>query len=219
MHLQYNQQQKNNHSNPNLLFADNSVVDDEVNRVAVELDLLARSFFREGVRGGILAHHEDEIRQDAILLALNWFTKGNKPASANDESPVRPWNTTHAIAAALKFTKLRYYKRLSKEAERRGGFDEARVGSCNHYFDLKPREWPEATVRELIRQAIHSAVKSSRVSQANGCIALHVFHHEEPVNQVAKRRRVHRTAIYQRLSPVRRELTDVVGTIEMPVLW
>lgn len=219
MHLQYNQQQTNNHSNPNLLSADNSVVDDEVNRVAVELDLLARSFFREGVRGGLLAHQEDEIRQDAILLALKWFANGNKPPSAEDEPPIRPWNAAHAMASALNFTKRRYYKRLNKEAERKAGLDEAHIGSCNHYFDLNPREWPEATVRELIRQAIHLVVKSGRISQANGRIALNVFHHEEPVKQIAKRRKVHRTAIYQRLSPVRRELTDVVGTLEMPVLW
>lgn len=215
MHLQYNQQ-INNNSNP-ISPTFGKSVDCELNRVATELNLLARTFLRDGVLGGILVCLEDDIRQDAILLALKWFMKGNFSPAAEGECPPMPWHSARAMAAALKFTKLRYSKRLHKEAERKAGVDQDCDEGCPHYFDLKPNEWPEATVRELIRQAIHSVVRSGRVSQTNGCIALLVFHDGESVIQIAKRRGVHRTAINQRLVRVRRELKSIVGTIEMPI--
>ena len=191
----------------------------DLNRLAIELDLLARTLFRNDLRGGVLSHHEDEIRQDAILTALRWFAKGNKTSPAENESPAMLWNSARAMAAALKFAKRQYSKRLFKDASQKAELHEARAESCSHYFDLSLTEWPEATVQELIRQAIHLAVKSRRVSRANARIALLVLHDDEPVTRVAERFGVHSTAIYQRLNRVRRSLTDIVGTLEMPLHW
>ena len=45
----------------------------DLNQLGIELDTLARRSLRDGVLRGILKGHEEEVRQEAILLALEWF--------------------------------------------------------------------------------------------------------------------------------------------------
>ena len=186
---------------------------DELNRTAEELNQLARTFLPDDVLGGLLRDREQEIRQDAILLALGWrFRDPEKTETSN----CQPWFAPRALAAALKFTKRRYITTLSAEDERNTTFDEKHLGATLHHFSLECHEWPEGEVVEIIREAIATIVRAGKLNPANGMIATRIFVDHESVKEVAASHRVNRSAIYQRLVRIKAELSSIVDTIELP---
>ena len=63
--------------------------------IAGELDTLARQRLPDRVLQGNLAGYEDEIRQDAILLALSWYLRNR----ADTQHRVKyPWHSARALA-------------------------------------------------------------------------------------------------------------------------
>jgi hypothetical protein len=185
--------------------------------LAAELDCLARKSLRDGLLQGVLSGQEHEIRNDAVLLALQWYVRGGNPAvPTNIEKLVPTWHAPRALAHALKIVKMRLARSLTKGALNTVPIDEANGGSTPHPSDLTPREWPEAITREVICRGIHLAAKCGRISHANACIARLVFLDDMPISQVAMHRGVHRSAVSQQIWRVMRVLPEVLETVEVP---
>jgi hypothetical protein len=193
----------------------------KLDRLAEEIDILTRSSLKDGVLGGILCSHEDEIRQDAILLVLDWLMRGDRE-SAECHVPGKkkskgPWNLSRLVAKALRFCKLRASRHLTSEAIRNESLNELNGGFSIHHADLAPWEWSYAIRRQMALSALQIAVRSGRLSASNACIARQLLSGRMSVEDVATRLKVTSNAIYQRLNRIRRILPDVIAEIEVPL--
>lgn len=189
----------------------------DLDQLGIELDTLARRALRDGVLPGILKGHEDEIRQEAVILALEWFFRPtHEPASAGGESTGSAWHAPRALAKALKIAKLRYAADLSKDAKRMEPLDQSNGGWALHPSDLLPHEWPESVTRDFIKRSIEVAAQIGRISRANARIGRLILVEKITVPEVAEKRGVNRSAIYQQLRRVLKALPTVIERIEAP---
>lgn len=185
--------------------------------LAAELDCLARKSLRDGVLKGVLSGQEYEIRNDAVLLALQWFVRTSDPAMPNNIEKLVPiWHAPRALAHALKIVKMRLARSLTKGTLETVLINETNGGSTPHPSDLTPKEWPAAIAREVLCRGIRLAAKSGLISQANACIARMVYLDDMPISQIAIRRGVHRSAVSQQIWKVKRVLPEILETIEFP---
>ena len=185
--------------------------------LADELDGLARKSLRDGVLKGPLSGQESEIRNEAVILALQWFVRDADPAMpTNIEKPVPIWYAPRALAHALKIVKMRLARSLTKGTLETVPINETNGGSTPHPSDLTPKEWPAAIAQEVLCRGICLAAKSGLISHANACIARLVYLDDIPISQVAIRRGVHRSAVSQQIWKVKRVLPAILETIEVP---
>jgi predicted DNA-binding protein YlxM (UPF0122 family) len=69
----------------------------------------------------------------------------------------------------------------------------------------------------MLREAIKQAIKRNRISPANAAIASGIIFDGISVKDMALRLGVHRSAIYQHMNRVRREIPDIIDTLEVPM--
>jgi hypothetical protein len=188
-----------------------------LDRLAIELDSLARKFLPNGVLRGTLSNQEDEIRNDAVILALRWFLRQDEQCGIpGGGEPLPAWHAPREIANALRFARLRYTDLMLKGALHTEPLDELNGGSTPHPSHLLPHEWPEPITRELLCRGIRLAAGLGRISHANASIARLVYLSGVPVSTVAACRGVHRSAVNQRLRRVNRVLREILEQIEIP---
>ena len=190
----------------------------KLDRLAEEIDTLVRGALKDGVLGGILCGHEDEIRQDAILLVLDWLMRESAECHVTGNKRAKgPWNLSRLVAKALRFCKLRARRHLTTETIRYESLNEFNGGSSVHHTDLEPWEWSTAIRRQMALSALRNAVRSGRLSASNACVARQILSGRMSVEDVATRLKVTGNAIYQRLNRIRRILPDVIAEIEVPL--
>lgn len=185
---------------------------DLLNEAAEELFRLAHERLPDHVLQGALTGHEEDIRQDAILMALRWFLR----AEGDSDHSRKPWCSPRAIAAALRFVKLDYVSALKRQAMTLQSMP-TNPPITLHPVRLAPCDWPTPALQTMIQEAIKIALKDGRISHVNAGIALRVFVDLIPVRELAEQLKVHRSNIYQHLSRVRREIPDILSGIEVPL--
>jgi DNA-binding CsgD family transcriptional regulator len=194
----------------------------DLDRLAREIDAIARGSLRDGVLGGILKGHEGDIRQDAILLILRWVLRGEQEGNDNgltkSEKAERPWNLSHAVAKALRICKMRTARALAKLAKGQETLTEINGGVCSHHSDLSPWDWPNPVKGEMALRGLRVAVKSGQLSHANACVAVLILEGCMSVDQVAKNLKVSSGAIYQQLQRIKRILPSMIDRMEPPHL-
>jgi hypothetical protein len=189
----------------------------EFDNLATELEMLARKSLPDGVRQGIFSNQEAEIRNDAVILALQWFVRRREQTEIICGGERQPaWHAPRELANALKYAKLRHLELVVKGVMPTEPLNEINGGTTPHPSDLLPHECPEPIKREMLSQGIRIAVNSGRISHANACIARLVYLEGIPVSRVAKQRGVHRTAINQRLWRIIPVLREVLEHVEVP---
>ena len=187
---------------------------EELNQTAEELDALARKRLPDRVLGGILTGYEGDIRQDAILLALEWYLRQTIDPGSHSNYP---WHAARAITAALNIHKRDYIKAIKKEAGALRSIPGDGVSVREHPARTSPCDWPLPTKRRVMRKAIRIALRDRRISAANVIVAMGVLIKHIPVKEMAERLGVNRSAVYQHLNRVRREVPDIIDQIEVPV--
>ncbi|MEI7913029.1 MAG: hypothetical protein WCK77_25695 [Verrucomicrobiota bacterium] len=192
----------------------------KLDRLAEEIDILTRSSLKDGVFGGILCGREDEIRQDAILLVLDWLMRGNREIAEchlpGKKRAKGPWNLSRLVAKALRFCKLRTIRHLTKDAGKFETLNELNGGFSIHHTDLAPWEWSASIRREMAIRGLHIAVRSGKLSHSNACVARLILDGWMDVEDVATRLKVTDNAIYQRLNRIRGILPEIIAEIEVP---
>jgi len=97
---------------------------------------------KDGVLRGILCGHEDEIRQEAILLVLDWLMRGDRDSAechvTGEKYSKGQWNLSRLVAKALRFCKLRARHHLAAEEIRNESLTEINGGFSIHHTDLAP---------------------------------------------------------------------------------
>lgn len=175
--------------------------------VAEELIRLAKTRLPNHVLKGVITGYEEDIRQDAVLLALRWYLRNNEP----------DWNAPRAIAAALKYIKGDLLKLRNRESQIMRCMKDQLPITLPHPTQLSPCDWSDAKLKAMIHDAVSLAVKSDRISHACASISLRIYVDEISVKDLATQLNVHRSAIYQHLKRVRREIPDIIDDIEVPL--
>ncbi len=157
---------------------------------------------------------EEDIRQDAVLLSLSRYLKQDVESPG---IPKYPWHAPREIAAALKIQKRDYLKSIKRKREvmQRATYEQDSME--DHPTRVRPCNWSSSTMRMVLREAILTALKNGRISLANAAVGLGLLIEGITVREMAKRRHVSRSAIYQHLSRVRREVPDIIDGIEVPL--
>lgn len=186
---------------------------DHLERVAEELVQLAGNRLRNHVLRGDLTGMEEDIRQDAVLLSLSRYLKHDVESPG---IPKYPWHAPREIAAALKIQKRDYLKSIKRKREvmQRATYEGNAIQ--DHPARIRPCDWSSHAMRTMVRKAIMTALRKGRISHANAAVALGVFVERIPAKQMAERRNVHPSGIYQHLNRVRREISDIIDGIEVP---
>ena len=206
-HTKTNPQNLNNRN-------DREASDDTLEQIAEELTDRARQRLPDGVLQGILRGSEEDIRQEAILLALRWYLRDD---CENRDKPVEAWHAARAIAGALRIIKRDAIKDLLDEADKRHRIDPMPTRIC-HPVMVRACDWPTPVMRDFCHQAIRIAVRDRRISPLNAAVAEAVYVDGIQVLDLAARRKVHRSSIYQHLSRAQRHLRDVIESMEVPLM-
>jgi len=193
--------------------------DANVERVACGLAALARRRLPDFCLTGRLAGHEADIRQDAVMMALEWYRRSRDP---KESKPKYDWNAPRALNGAVAIQIRIYWGRLTRRAEGLRRFAEHRdavaipSASPRHPASVPCGDWPSPVLRGLLARAIEAALDSRRISNANARVATAVLVDQIPVANLARKLNVSHSAIYQHLARVKREIPDIIDGIEVP---
>jgi len=213
------QKHKTNHANKTHT-SKRSLSVEEIDRVVAAFDEATRSRLPDGVLGGVLRHHEAEIRQDAVLIQLRWYLEYHRGLAAGGVRQRRnrrcPWNFPKSAAYALKYAKLRHIDRLATESGNNEPLTEANGGVCQHAVDLPLWRLPKAVRQVMAICGIRLAADRRLISAGNADVARLVLEEGMPIARVAARHGVTRGAIYQQLRRVGAVVSAVIAEIEVP---
>jgi hypothetical protein len=182
--------------------------------IAKQLDELARQKLRDGCLGGLLSGYEPEIRQDSILMVLDWYIREHTP-DGHYQFEGNEWNVPKSLAIAMKYTRLRYIDKISKQPIGTQPASESELGVIKHPVDECQHEWPEHRARALVQEGIVLALSRGQISHSNAVVARMVFCKGEAAAVIAKHLGVHRSAIYQHIRKVTDAIAPLVKNIEV----
>lgn len=198
-------------SNTNKTSRENGCIEN-LDQIAEELEGLARRRLPDRVLQGVLTGHEEDIRQDALLIALGWYLR--KGISGPDKTD-HAWHAPRAIAGALRIIKRDYVKAQKGESEARHAMLPHLTTITCHPAMIRGCDWPTSTMRRLTNEAILIAHRTGKISSLNAAIAIEVLVDGIKVTEIARRFNVHRSNIYQHLTRVRRHLPDIIDCLEV----
>lgn len=189
----------------------------ELDQIAGQLDELARLKLRDGRLDGILRGYEADIRQESILLALDWYVRG-QPQDSIGGGGATEWNAPKDLAGAMKFIRLRFVEALKKQPANSTSvsISELDLGSVMHPSDIPAHEWPAHHAREMVRKGISKALKSGHISLSNATVGRMVICDAEGTKVVAQRLKCHRSNVTQHVTKVRRAVEPMMDDIEVP---
>ena len=189
----------------------------ELDQVAGQLDELARHKLRDGRLDGILRGYEADIRQESILLALDWYVRG-QPQDSSGGGGGTEWNAPKGIAGAMKFVSRRFVDVLKKQpaSSTAVSITELDLGSVMHPTDTLPQDCPEHRARAMVRQGISQALKSGHISHSNATVGRMVICDAEGTKVVAQRLKCHRSNVNQHVRKVRHAVERIMDDIEVP---
>ena len=189
----------------------------ELDQVAGQLDELARHKLRDGRLDGILRGYEADIRQESILLALDWYARG-QPQNSIASGAETGWYAPKDLAMAMKFIRRRFVDVLRKQPANSTAIPiaELDLGSVMHPTDTLPHDWPEHHARAMVRQGISQALKNGHISHCNATVARMVICDAQKTMVVAQRLKMHRSNVNQHVTKVRDAVAPLMVDIEVP---
>lgn len=185
----------------------------DLNQVAQELIEAANRKLPDGVLPGDLKGLEGDVRQEAVLLALSWYLRGDDPTAPSNHD----WHLPRAIAGAIRIAIRDHRKAIRKQK------NVAQISAYNdkatprHPSTLTAREWPYDVVQHLTASAIRIALSRRLISPLNAAISLTILVDGVEVAVLAQRRNMHPSNIYQHLTRARRHIVEIMETIEIPL--
>ncbi len=189
----------------------------DLEQVANQLDELARLKLRDGRLDGILRGYEADIRQESILLALDWYVRG-QPQDSSGSGGETEWNAPKTIGGAMKLIRRRFVDAIKKQPANSTAvaITEWDLGSVMHPTDSLPHEWPEHHARAMVRQGISNALKCGHISLSNATVGRMVICDAVGTKVVAQRLKCHRSNVNQHVSKVRDAVAPMMEEIEVP---
>jgi DNA-directed RNA polymerase specialized sigma24 family protein len=182
--------------------------DHDLEAVAEELVELARERLPNHVMKGSLIGCEDDIRQEAILLALKWYIRKQAVEPVHERAC---WNAAKAICAALRYCKLNAIKRHEKEQQARRLFGAIQSQSMDQGY--ASGEWSPAEIRELVEQSIQQALKDGLITHLSASIAIQIYVDGVTVKELADSLSRTTGAIHQHLTRVRQAIPEIIHSM------
>jgi predicted DNA-binding protein (UPF0251 family) len=187
--------------------------------MAEELASYAAKKLKPGALPGQLAGAEDDIRQEAVLIALCWYTKYH---SAAEGTTIRePWNAPKSLAIAMRYAKWRLLGKFRKSPPTVSIHDipEA-VLMLEHKVSTNPHmsEWSTHRMRIVASKGLVMALKAGTISHANAAVARLVYLEGMSAPDAGLQLGISRSAVYQHLKRVKRSLRPLIDEIEVPYL-
>lgn len=208
---------KHNRKNTNKNNTPNSDrgTDNNIELIAIELDKLARQRLPDGVLQGKIKGYEAEIRQDAILLALEWYLRHSTDEYYREK---HPWIPARALAHALKIQKRDYLKAIEREQKESIGMPIIDPPASLHPSLLSSADWSASTIESVLIKSIKIAQRSGKISLVNALIARLVLIHNASVSVIALRLEMGRSNVYQHLHRTRKIIIEIIEQIEPPMI-
>jgi hypothetical protein len=180
--------------------------------MANKLSSLAMLKLRSGVMKDHLAGAEDDIRQDAVLLALCWYSRHKKDeVNGNTEEP---WNAPQKLAIAFNFVKLRYGTRL-KKSPKTVSENDLPESILHQQVDTSRFDWTTDRMRTAVAKGLNIARSSGNISDLNATVARMVLIHGLKVTEAAESLGITRGAVYQHIDRVKLALRPIIDQIEV----
>lgn len=178
--------------------------------MANKLTDYSRVKLRDGCLDNPLKGAEDDIRQEGVIIALDWLAK-----HLGAGEPITTWDYRHSLAIALRFARRRYLRRIERSAST-VSIDDAPEGSCDHPSQQDLINWPAERMRKMAACAISAARRDGSISATNAEVARLIYVHGLTAEEAAIRRGVTRGAIYQQLGRIQRAIKPVIDLVEEP---
>lgn len=188
-----------------------------IDKMAEELASYAAQKLRPGVLPGQLAGAEDDIRQEAVLIALCWFTKYY---TAAEGTTIRePWNAPKSLAIAMRYAKWRLLGKLNKSPQTISIHNiPEEVLMLEHQVNPRMSEWSTDRMRIAVFKGLTMALKAGTISHANAAVARLVLFQGMSAPDAGVQLGISRSAVYQHLNRVKRSLRPLIDEIEVPYL-
>ena len=187
---------------------------------AEEIDAICRRKLPDDViRCGVLAGRELEIRQDALIMALEGFVEGNPRyarAVASSNAIAASVEVEKSTAIALRTCKLRLASKLTAQTAGHVSITEHNGGCCQHPACQATSDWPLAVKIDIVMRGMDKAVSTGKLSSANVGVVAIIATGGKSVEEAAETLGVSRSAVYQQLNRVRRVLPGVIALMEPP---
>lgn len=184
------------------------IQDHDLERIAEELLALARLQLPDRVMRGILQGCEDDVRQEAVLLALKWYIKHQ---AKNQDSEITGWNAAQAICMALKYRKLDMIKMIAKEQQARRSL--ASMQGYSQAVEWPTDKWSPTEIRQILEKSIQQALKSGLISHANASIAILFYVEGVSVKDLATNLNRTKGAIHQQLNRVKMAIPGIIQSM------
>lgn len=203
-----------------LASADDSQSADKLDKLAIELDTTLRHRLPSGTFRGILAGREDEVRQDAAILLVEGFLLGNRrlmrATRAGNVSEAAN-QLSRSISGAISISIRRLRRQAARYFARFQPISDHDHGTCCHPSDRQYWSLPLAVQRALALQALHVAVTGRLITRQQASLAEAIATGTSQAT-AAREYGISRSAISQRLQPVRRYLGEVLTNLEFPLV-
>lgn len=178
--------------------------------MAVMLTDFARMKLRDGVLQGRLRGAEEDVRQEAVIIAIGWLDKHLQAGK-----PLKSWNFMKSLSIALRFGKLRYLRQLDKSPHTIG-MENPPEEACDHPAHQHLADRSVDCKRVMVASAILAAKQSGSISEENARAAELVLVVGMTVEDAAKIMRITRSAVYQQLGRTKRAIRPAMEKIEVP---
>lgn len=194
-----------------------------LNQLADQVDLELRRKFPSGILYDVLKNQEEEVRQQAAIMLFEHYLPGNfqlaRATRSGDRDEIKN-QIGRSINAATKIVQMRLSRELVSEMKRWSSLPEDAVqwGCIPHSSDHTLHSLPYHALRELALAALLAAVEQKRVSSQNAALATTIIEKGVTQAEVARRLKINRSAVHQRLQAVRKYLREEIKKTEFPTL-
>ena len=182
------------------------ITDKDLELVATDLDHHAKTKLPDGRLSGTLAGYEPDIRQQAVLMALQWWI-------AQCPTPVAEWIPQKSISHALRYAKLRQLEQIRRRSEcYYDNRKDERV--TQHPLSLNEHDYPEHGLLQMLDEVLVTCMNRGSISKSNAVIARMVYIEGRSIKEVASHLGRHTSAIYQQLWRVQKAVKEVTKTTD-----
>ena len=192
-----------------------------LNQLADQVDLELRRKLPTGIFYDVLKNQEEEVRQQAAIALFERYLAGNlqlaRATRSGDLDEIEN-QITRSINAATKIVQMRLTRELGDEKKRWASLaeDDRRWGRIPHASSRTLHSLPYHALRELALSALREAAEQSRISPQNAALAMTLIKDGVTQAEMARRLKISRSAVNQRLLPVRKYLREAVTKQEFP---
>lgn len=170
------------------------------------------------IQGGPLQGLEPDIRQEAVIMALDGFLFGNPvfhDGLAEGDETKLAMGMDRCASITLRIAKLRLTREVMRHRSRECELTETIIGSVQAPVYRQPSDWQLDEKIEMLLAAVSRAIRQGKLSQANGAVVFMACNRGLPILKIAGKLGITPRAVYLRLERVRSVLPEIIEWVEV----